>query len=39
MPFDIEDYAEVITKVVKGGFLVTPRLRLHAGIYNLFYFD
>lgn len=32
MPFDIEDYNEVITRVIKGGFICTPRLRLYAGI-------
>jgi NAD kinase len=35
MPFDIEDYCEVITQVLKGGFLCTPRLRLIADIFRL----
>ncbi len=34
MPFDIEDYVEVISNVVKGGFKVTPRMRLYAGIIS-----
>ena len=35
MPFDIQDYCEVITHVIKGGFLCTPRLRLIAGIHEI----
>lgn len=35
MPFDIEDYSEVITRIIKGGFVCTPRLRLRAGIHYL----
>eukprot|EP00026_Physarum_polycephalum_P009975 Phypoly_transcript_10117.p1 GENE.Phypoly_transcript_10117~~Phypoly_transcript_10117.p1 ORF type:complete len:380 (+),score=37.46 Phypoly_transcript_10117:35-1174(+) len=34
MPFDIEDYCEVITHVLKGGFLCTPRLRLIGDIFR-----